>query len=128
MNRLDALSRDARAERAAADLGRAAAANAPTLGEAAGKFEAYLLGQIFAHASKPLSEQPLLDGSSASRMYRELYLQEVASQVGAGGGLGLARLLEAGSGAAREAPTGSRAEAGAPSADSGHVAPTQDPL
>jgi len=97
--RIEDLARDQRAERAAGSLSRAADATA--LREAAAKFEGFLLGQIFAHASAPLSKEPLLDGGSASRMYRELYLQEVASQVGERGGLGIARLLEAD---AREEP------------------------
>jgi Rod binding domain-containing protein len=91
-----ALARDARAERAASELDRANVSEASALREAASKFEAFLLGQIFAQASKPLTQEPLLDGGSATRMYREMYIQEVASRVGSRGGSGLARLLEAG--------------------------------
>lgn len=89
-----ALGREARAERAGAELTRAGAET--TLREAANQFEAYLLGQIFSQASQPLTKQPLLDGGSATRMYRELYIQEVAGRVGERGGLGIAKLLEAG--------------------------------
>lgn len=96
--------------RAAADLGRSA--RGPGLREAASRFEAYLLGQIFSQAAKPLSEKPLLDGSSASRMYRELYLQEVASHLGPGAGLGIARLLTAGSGAGEPATPAARGSRG----------------
>ena len=101
MDRLQDVSGESGAARAASELRRAA--DPPSLREAASRFEAYLLGQIFSQAGSPLTKQPLLDSSSASRMYRELYIQEVASHAGPEGGLGIARLLEAQAGRAEAA-------------------------
>jgi len=56
------------------------------------EFEALLIGQMMKQAVS--SSSSTLDGGSAGRMYRELFLQEVARRMAARGGFGLARTLE----------------------------------
>jgi len=56
------------------------------------EFEALLIGQMMKQAVS--SSSSTLDGGSAGRMYRELFLQEVARRIAARGGFGLARTLE----------------------------------
>ena len=65
------------------------------LTEAARAFEGLLLGTIQRTAARPLGGEHLLDGGSAGRMAREMWLQELASLAVRNGGLGLAELFEA---------------------------------
>ena len=64
------------------------------LAEAARAFEGLLLGSIQSTAARPLGGEHLLDGGSAGRMAREMWLQELASIAVRNGGLGLAELFE----------------------------------
>lgn len=65
------------------------------LAEAARAFEGLLLGTIQRTAARPIGGEHLLDGGSAGRMAREMWLQELASLAVRNGGLGLAELFEA---------------------------------
>ena len=67
----------------------------PELGQAAADFEALVLHQLLKQSSRPLlaGDTPLT-GGSAGRMYRDLWLQELAKAGGARGALGFGRLLE----------------------------------
>lgn len=58
--------------------------------EAAQAFEALLLQQILERAQEPVFESKLLPNGSASSLYRNWFAQEVAGQMAARGGFGLA--------------------------------------
>ena len=73
------------------------------LREAAGAFEGLLLGAVLRHANRGLGGSGLLDGGPGGRMYRELFLDEVARLAAGRGALGLGRLVEEG---ARAKPHG----------------------
>ena len=62
--------------------------------KAAREFEGLLLGTIQRTAARPIGGEHLLDGGSAGRMAREMWLQELASLAVRNGGLGLADLFE----------------------------------
>ncbi len=62
-------------------------------GRVAREFEALLLAEMMKTASKPLGVSGILDGGSAGKMYREMFLDEVARMTAARGGLGLADSL-----------------------------------
>lgn len=62
---------------------------------AAREFEGLLLGNLQQSSAKPLFGEHPLDGGSAGRMYREMWLQELSRLTTVGGGLGLARMLGA---------------------------------
>lgn len=80
---------------AAPQAGPGSAASAGSR-KAAEAFEGYLLGAILRQATRPLSGRPaLLDGGSAGRTFREMFLDEIARVAAARGDLGVARLLEA---------------------------------
>ncbi|MCA9510933.1 MAG: rod-binding protein [Myxococcota bacterium] len=91
---IDALTARALVEPRAVDAARAGATGAPAprgaLANAARDFEALLLEQAFAAASRPIVEGVPLTGSSAERMYREMFVAEVAARAADSGGLGLA--------------------------------------
>lgn len=57
------------------------------------EFEALLLAEMMKTASAPLGISGVLDGGSAGRMYRELFLDEIARMTAARGGLGMADSL-----------------------------------
>ena len=72
--------------------------------EAAGRFEALLLGTLLRAGTRPIGGKALLDGGSAGRMYREMLFEELARKATLQGGFGLKQLIErsAGSDAASE--------------------------
>ncbi len=57
------------------------------------EFEALLLAEMMKTASKPLGVSEILDGGSAGKIYREMFLDEVARMSAARGGLGLAKAI-----------------------------------
>ena len=59
------------------------------------EFEALLVAEMLRFGSKPMLKSGLLDGGSAGRMARDQFFAQLATQVAQGGGLGLARSLEA---------------------------------
>lgn len=83
---------DVRAPARAAPTG--AGREAPSLAEAAKRFEAYLVGEMLRMAHDSPLASGLLDGGSAGRMYRELQLQEIARLATEHGGFGIAEQLE----------------------------------
>lgn len=91
MGSLDALTTFA----AAAPV-REAPATAPTPVEAARAFEALALERLLEPASRPLFGEGLLDGGSAGRLHRQLFLAEVARLAAERGALGLADALAPG--------------------------------
>jgi Rod binding domain-containing protein len=68
----------------------AARPDAVPLERAAQAFEALLLQQIVEKAQEPVFESRLLGGGAASSLYRSWFAQEVAGQMAARGGFGLA--------------------------------------
>lgn len=76
--------------------GESGTSKPPTLTEAARLFEGILLQQMLRLADRPISGERMLDGGSAGRMYRELFLERVARLASERGVFGVARLLEAG--------------------------------
>jgi Rod binding domain-containing protein len=64
------------------------------LREAARQFEAFLVGQLLRTGSEPIAGKTPLDGGSAGRMYRELFLEEVARLAASRGDFGLADEIE----------------------------------
>ena len=62
--------------------------------DAARQFEAFLVGQLLRTGSKPIAGETPLDGGSAGRMYRELFLEEVARLAASRGDFGLAEEIE----------------------------------
>lgn len=86
---------DITALRAAVPEPRDAARGGPvSVKEAADQFEAYLVGELLRTGSKPLSEDDPLGGGPGGRMYRELFLEEVARLAVRRGGLGIGRAIE----------------------------------
>ena len=63
--------------------------------QAARAFEGLLLGSIQRSAAKPIGGEHWLDGGSAGRMAREMWLQELATLAVRENGLGLEKLFEA---------------------------------
>jgi Rod binding domain-containing protein len=57
------------------------------------EFEGLLLAELMKTASKPLGVSEILDGGSAGKIYREMFLDEVARMSAARGGLGLAKAI-----------------------------------
>jgi Rod binding domain-containing protein len=57
------------------------------------EFEALLLAEMLRAGGRPIGGRSLLDGGSAGRMYRDLFLQEVAQRAAARGGVGIADAL-----------------------------------
>lgn len=64
------------------------------LRDAARQFEAFLVGQLLRTGSKPVAGETPLDGGSAGRMYREMFLEEVARLAALRGDFGLADEIE----------------------------------
>jgi len=89
-------SLDALTTLAAAAPVREAPASAPTPVEAARAFEALALERLLEPASRPLFGEGLLDGGSAGRLHRQLFLAEVARLAAERGALGLADALAPG--------------------------------
>jgi len=58
------------------------------------EFEALLLTEVMKTASTPLGLSRILDGGSAGRLYREMFLEEVVRMGATRRGLGLAKALE----------------------------------
>jgi len=61
-----------------------------SLASAASDFEALLLKQAFANADRPMFEDVPLVGGSAEKLYRDLFVDEVAARAAQAGGIGLA--------------------------------------
>lgn len=57
---------------------------------AAQQFEALLVAEMLKTAQRPAFGKTLLSGGSAGAMYRDLFAEEVAQRVAAGGAFGLA--------------------------------------
>jgi Rod binding domain-containing protein len=62
-------------------------------GRVAQEFEALLLAELMKTASTPLGVSGILDGGSAGRLYREMFLEQVARMSAARGGFGLGSAL-----------------------------------
>ena len=62
--------------------------------EAGRQFEAVLLRQILAEAQKTQFKSKYTDNSTASSIYRDITVQQLADNMSRGGGLGLARTLD----------------------------------
>ena len=73
------------------------------ISEAARAFEGLLLGSIQRTAARPIGGEHWLDGGSAGRMAREMWLQELATLAVRENGLGLERVFESRT-APQEAP------------------------
>lgn len=63
------------------------------LAEAASAFEGLMVGSIQRAAAKPMGGEHPLDGGSAGRMYREMWLQELSALATRDGIFGLEKLL-----------------------------------
>lgn len=61
------------------------------VGRVSQEFEALLLAELMKTALTPLGVSETLDGGSAGKIYREMFLDEVARMTAARGGLGLAK-------------------------------------
>jgi flagellar protein FlgJ len=63
------------------------------MGEAGRQFEAVLLRQILSEAQKPTFKSKYTDDSTASSIYRDMTVKQLADSMSRAGGLGLARTL-----------------------------------
>jgi flagellar protein FlgJ len=63
------------------------------IGEAGRQFEAILLRQILSEAQKTTFKSKYTDDSTASSIYRDMTVRQLADSVSRGGGLGLAKAL-----------------------------------
>ncbi len=84
---------------AIADLSRlvppAGAKSEPTMQEAVGEFEAYFIGEMLRIGGKSSTEDSLLDGGEAGRMYKEMLFEELGRITAKRGALGLVQSLAA---------------------------------
>lgn len=63
------------------------------IGEAGRQFEAALLRQILSEAQKPTFKSKYTDDSTASSIYRDMTVTQLADSMSRAGGLGLAETL-----------------------------------
>jgi Rod binding domain-containing protein len=63
------------------------------IGEAGRQFEAALLRQILSEAQKPTFKSKYTDDSTASSIYRDMTVKQLADSMSHAGGLGLAQAL-----------------------------------
>ncbi|MGD1019057.1 MAG: rod-binding protein [Verrucomicrobiia bacterium] len=63
------------------------------MGEVGRQFEAVLLRQILSEAQKPTFKSKYTDDSTASSIYRDMTVKQLADSMSRAGGLGLARTL-----------------------------------
>jgi flagellar protein FlgJ len=63
------------------------------VGEAGRQFEAILLRQILTAAQKTTFKSKYTDDSTASSVYRDMTVKQLADSMSRGGGLGLAKAL-----------------------------------
>ena len=84
---------------AIADLSRlappAGTRREPTMKEAVGEFEAYFIGEMLRIGAKSSSENSLLDGDQAGRMYKEMLFEELGRITSKQRALGLVQSLAA---------------------------------
>jgi Rod binding domain-containing protein len=63
------------------------------IAQAAQQFEALFVAELLKRAQEPAFSDTPFSGGSAGALYRDLFAEEVAQRIAAGGGLGLAQAL-----------------------------------